>query len=45
MTSALPIESPEIAGVPTELLEQFSKRTAEVDRALATKLAEPFRVE
>ena len=25
MTSALPIESPEIAGVPTELLEQLSK--------------------
>ena len=30
----------EIAGVPGELLEQFSKRTAEVDRALAVKVAE-----
>ena len=30
----------EIAGVPAELLEQFSKRTAEVDRALAVKVAE-----
>ena len=29
-----------IAGVPTELLEQFSKRAAEVDRALEAKLAE-----
>ncbi len=30
----------EIAGVPGELLEQFSKRTAEVDQALEAKLAE-----
>jgi conjugative relaxase-like TrwC/TraI family protein len=30
----------EIAGVPGELLELFSKRTAEVDRALTTKIAE-----
>ena len=30
----------EIAGVPAELLEQFSKRTAEVDQALAAKVAE-----
>ena len=30
----------EIAGVPAELLEQFSKRTAEVDQALAVKVAE-----
>ncbi len=30
----------EIAGVPDELLEQFSKRTAQVDAAFQTKLAE-----
>ncbi len=30
----------EIAGVPAELLELFSKRTAEVDRALTAKIAE-----
>ncbi len=30
----------EIAGVPTELLEQFSKRTAQVDDAMAVKLAD-----
>ena len=30
----------EIAGVPAELLEQFSKRTAEVDAALEAKVAE-----
>ena len=30
----------EIAGVPAELLEQFSKRTAEVDKALEAKVAE-----
>ena len=30
----------EIAGVPGELLEQFSKRTAEVDQAMVVKGAE-----
>jgi hypothetical protein len=30
----------EIAGVPERLLEQFSKRTAQVDRAFQTKLAD-----
>ena len=30
----------EIVGVPAELLEQFSKRTAEVDQALAAKVAD-----
>ena len=35
----------EIAGVPAEVLEQFSKRTAEVDKALAAKLAEFYRRE
>ncbi len=30
----------EIAGVPSELLEQFSKRTAQVDQALQVKLAD-----
>ncbi|MEO6125844.1 MAG: MobF family relaxase [Ilumatobacteraceae bacterium] len=32
----------EIAGVPGDLLERFSKRTAQVDDALADKLAEFF---
>ena len=35
----------EIAGVPAELLEQFSKRTAEVDQALAVKVAEFYKRE
>ena len=30
----------EIAGVPAQLLERFSKRTVQVDRALQTKLAD-----
>ena len=35
----------EIAGVPEELLALFSKRAAEVDRALITKVAEFYRRE
>ena len=35
----------EIAGVPTELLELFSKRTAQVDDALTIKLAEFYERE
>ena len=35
----------EIAGVPAELLGQFSKRSAEVDRALAVKLTEFYQRE
>lgn len=33
----------EIAGVPSELLTMFSKRTAEIDTVMADKLAEFFR--
>ncbi len=35
----------EIAGVPAELLEQFSKRTAQVEDAMAVKLADFYKRE